>query len=106
MALEVVMPDAEELMRRLMGVDDNRHLVENFYPIVARSLANKRQDGVGVVRVLLLAIADYSDGAQAREEQILRIGRFNLIKAMLVEGQAAIKADAMRYLESLIRLGL
>lgn len=100
------MPDAKTLMRRLMDVDDNRHLAKHFYPIVARSLAGTHQDGLSFVRVLLLAIADYSEGMQAREAQILSIGRFQFIIGLLVEDQAAIKDEAMSYLEFLIRQGL
>lgn len=53
----ITLPDHEEMLRRLVAVDDNDHLQERFYPILLQS-AGRQLVGQGVVMMFTLAISD------------------------------------------------
>lgn len=54
-----VMPDSDEILRRLLTVDDMPHMVQGLYPPLLR-LADQEKTGMGVVTALHLAVADYT----------------------------------------------
>lgn len=56
------LPDADEMMRRLIAANDEPHAVEKFYPRIVSSMADRPQTGMGVVMGLHLAVADYTVG--------------------------------------------
>lgn len=55
----IVMPNRDDMLRRLVGVMDEPHAQEGFYSIVLRSAGNEL-NGYGVVTMLTLALHDYS----------------------------------------------
>ncbi|MCH8986978.1 hypothetical protein IIA94_02315 [Patescibacteria group bacterium] len=57
----ITLPKHEEMLQRLMQVDDNSHLQERFYPILLKN-AGEEKVAQGVVLMLQLAIHDYVEG--------------------------------------------
>lgn len=57
----ITIPDADELLRRLIAIDDEPHLEERFYPRLL-PLAGQERVGRGIVVALTLAVADYTEG--------------------------------------------
>lgn len=57
----IILPDREDMLRRLKSVMDEPHAVEQFYPLILKD-AGRELVGMGVVMMLQLAIADYTAG--------------------------------------------
>lgn len=57
----IILPDAEEMLKRLVAVDDQPHFQERFYPILLRYAGTEKVAG-GVVMMLTMAIYDYTQG--------------------------------------------
>jgi hypothetical protein len=57
----VTIPEAEELARRLMEINDDAHLVRHFYPLLL-PLAGQKRTGAGLFAALTLAVTDYTTG--------------------------------------------
>jgi hypothetical protein len=58
----IVLPDGEEMLRRLVAVNGDAHYQERFYPLLLKS-AGKRLRPPGVVLMFTLAVRDYAQGA-------------------------------------------
>ena len=56
----IVLPDAEEIMRRLMAVDDNAYLASAFYPLIAKE-ANRELVADGVVLMFGVKILNFQE---------------------------------------------
>jgi hypothetical protein len=56
-----VMPDRDEMLRRLASVNDSPWNVERFYPLIAEA-ADTERVGFGLPLLFETAIADVSDG--------------------------------------------
>ena len=57
----ITLPNREEMLQRLLKVNNEGHLTEKFYPILLRD-AGQQRVGAGVVMMLALAIHDYTEG--------------------------------------------
>ena len=57
----IILPDHEDMLRRLKSVMDEPHAVEQLYPLILKN-AGRELVGMGVVMMLQLAIADYTAG--------------------------------------------
>jgi hypothetical protein len=57
----ITLPGQEEMLQRLIQVNDNAHAQERFYPILLKS-AGEARVAAGVVVMLQLAIYDYTEG--------------------------------------------
>jgi hypothetical protein len=66
----VIIPDAEELTRRLIGIDNEPHMIEHFYPKLM-SLAGTERAGGGIVTGLVLAVNDYTEGMPPFMAQVM-----------------------------------
>ncbi len=54
-----VLPEHDDMLRRLLSVEDEPHMVERFYPLILKYAGQKRAGG-GIVMMFALAIADYT----------------------------------------------
>ncbi len=59
----IILPQRDEMRRRLITVDGSQYLISRFYPIILRS-AGHRMVGEGVVTMLVEAIESFA-GTQA-----------------------------------------
>ena len=66
----IIMPDHDEMMRRLIGVSDEPHTVQKLYPRICQ-MAGTEKIASGVVLALALAIQDYSEGMAPGVENIV-----------------------------------
>lgn len=57
----IVLPEREDMFRRLQSVSNESHFRERFYPILLKSAGRKLVAG-GVVMMFALAIHDYTQG--------------------------------------------
>lgn len=89
------LPDADEITRRLTAVEDEPHLVANFYPLVA-SKGGRSINGMGVVLMLVLAIEDYSVGLPPFMKGLLQANLRSYIEALVDDDE--VKADALETL--------
>src|SRR5580704_11333102 len=93
----IVMPDAQEMLRRLSGVDDGPELVSKLYPLIARC-AGERKAGAGVAYVVLLAVSEFAAGRPG--VQASTQGRTREFVASLIEDKEVL-AEANAYLDQL-----
>src|SRR3989344_5470785 len=57
----ITLPNREEMLQRLLKVNDDSHAQEKFYPILLAE-AGRELVAQGVVMMLALAIHDYTEG--------------------------------------------
>ena len=75
------LPDREEMLRRLIAFDDNSHLVQKFYPKLLKDAGTEKVP-IGVVMILTLAIADYTEGMPIQMQVIMEMKAQEIIKCM------------------------
>lgn len=94
------LPDQDEILRRLLAVDDSAHLTDGFYPHITKA-AGRELSGMGVVMLLHLAVADYTaDFPPAMS--VVMLTRLEAFTRALVDDEQVL-ADA---LDALRQLGL
>jgi len=77
----IVLPDADEMMRRLKAVSDNPHLVERLYPLLLRE-AGQRKYKNGVELMVKLAIYDYVKDLPPVMSTLMGMREQDLIEAL------------------------
>lgn len=92
-----ILPDHDEILRRLSVVDDGAHPVRNLYPHIASRIANSEVTGPGVVLALRLVLADYTAGMPPMLAYIAQSQESNYIRA-IVDDQVVL-ADAIAMLD-------
>jgi len=75
------LPDRDEMLRRLVALDNNSHLVQKFYPKLLKD-AGTEKFPLGVVMLLILAIADYTKGMPIQMQGIMEMKVPEIIKCM------------------------
>jgi hypothetical protein len=78
----IVLPDHEEMITRLIKVDDNPHLQERFYPILLKAAGQKRVPQ-GIVMMLALAIHDYTEGMPPMMASLMYMKAPDFIDALI-----------------------
>ena len=91
-----VLPNADEMLRRLTEVFDDPHAKERLYPIILRS-AECELAGIGVVLMLQLAIHDYALGMPPFMGSLLQPYVPRYVEALVDDPD--VKADAMAMIE-------
>lgn len=87
------LPEAEEMKRRLLSVDDNSHLQQEFYPILLEQAGQKRV-AMGIVEMLTLAIHDYTNGMPATMSRLLHMRANEFVDALIDDARVATAAKA------------
>jgi hypothetical protein len=86
----IQLPARDEMLRRLIKVDDRPHPIERFYPLILEH-AGEKLSGPGVVMMLLTAMGDYTNGLPPKAFKLL-MTRFNEFVKALVDDQEALAA--------------
>jgi len=86
------LPDADDMLRRLISVDDNPHKREKFYPIILKN-AGRELAGMGVVNMFVFAIHDYTQGMPPFMAVMLFDQIDDYVQALVDDEQA--KAEAL-----------
>lgn len=61
--LKAVLPERDEMMRRLILVHGDDHVIDGLHPYICSRLAGQELAGMGVVNAVLIAVHEYSDGS-------------------------------------------
>lgn len=88
-----ILPSREEMLQRLLKVDDNSHLQQKFYPLLAKHCGEQKV-AQGVVIMLQLAIHDYTQGLPAMMVSLLNMQMSNFIDALCPDEEIAAEAKA------------
>ena len=88
----ITLPDRDEMLQRLLKVNDDRHVQERFYPILLES-AGQERTARGVVLMLTLAIHDYVEGMPVMSDHMhMLVPRF--IEALVDDKEVAEQAES------------
>ncbi len=87
------LPSKEEMLARLLKVDDNGHFQERFYPKLLKE-AGQQKVAMGVVMLLQLAIYDYTQGMPAMMVSLLNMRMNDFIDALCPDEEIAAEAKA------------
>ena len=87
----ITLPNREEMLARLLKVNDNSHMQEKFYPILLEDAGQKRV-ALGVVTMLALAIHDYTKGMPPIMASTLYMEAPHFIDALVDDPEAAKEA--------------
>ena len=89
----VVLPNREEMLARLIKVNDEPHLRERFYPLILEH-AGETKVAMGVVMLLALAIHDYAEGMPPMMESLFYMQIDDFIDAVVGDGNEEVAAEA------------
>lgn len=97
----VMMPDGDEIMRRLTAAVDEPHAIEHLYPAIVRSLANTPKNAMGVVIAIGEAISAYSKTMPPILVSMLmsRLTIESYVAALIEDSEPEMFADAMAFLD-------
>ena len=93
----IVMPENDEMLRRLVGVMDELHAREFFYPLILKG-ARRELNGMGVVLMVTLAIEDYTNELPPIMKSIVYMRLRDFVSALIDDEQ--VKQDAFEMLDS------
>ena len=102
----ITLPDREEMLKRLLGVSNNSHIRQNFYPILLCE-AGKKLVAQGIVAMLVFAIQRYLEGmAPNIAEQIYKLVPA-FIEALVSDPEVAMQAkELFQNLLSNVEMGI
>lgn len=87
----ITLPNRDEMLQRLLKVNDISHLQERFYPILLKSAGQERV-AQGVVLMLMLAIHDYIKGMPKVMEGVMCMQAPQFIDALVEDHEVAEQA--------------
>ena len=87
------LPSKEEMLARLLKVDDNSHAQQKFYPLLTKH-GGEQKVAMGVVLMLQLAIHDYTQGMPAMMVSLLNMRMNDFIDALCHDEEIAAEAKA------------
>lgn len=90
----VTLPKKDEMLRRLLLVNNNSHLQQKFYPLLLEQ-AGVEKVALGVVMLLQLAIFDYTKGLPAVIGGTLNMQMPNFIDALCPDEEVAEEARTL-----------
>ena len=93
----IVLPEREDMLRRLKSVLDEPHAVERFYPLILKD-AGRELVGMGVVMMLQLAIADYTAGMPPIMMAVVQMNVDDYITALVDDEE--VRGDALAMMRS------
>lgn len=88
-------PNREELLNRLVEVNNDSHLVADFSPHLLK-YAGSQKNGMGVVMAFELALADFLQGYPPIIGNALRVDMDRYIDALMPNELVAADAKAFR----------
>lgn len=87
------LPSEEEMLQRLLKVDDSPHTKHRFYPLLTKH-GGEQKMAKGVVFMLLLAIDDYTEDMPASIGSLMSMQMNNFIDALCPDEEIAAEAKA------------
>lgn len=87
------LPSKEEMLQRLLNVNDSPHAQQKFYPLLTK-YAGQERVAMGVVLMLQLAIHDYCQGMPAMIAMTLNMQMNEFIDALCPDQEVAAEAKA------------
>lgn len=90
----IILPDREEMLRRLVAVNDSSHYQERFYPILLKQAGQERV-AEGIVLMLSLAVHEYTAGMHHQMANLLFMEVPDFIDALIDDKEAAEKTKVM-----------
>lgn len=83
----------DEMLKRLLKVDNNAHFQQKFYPKLLKE-AGSEKVAMGVVMLLQLAIYDYTEGMPASMGVIMNMRMPDFIDALCPDEESAKEAKS------------
>lgn len=90
------LPEKEDMLARLISVNDDSHAVEQFYPLILKD-AGRELVGSGVVLMLHLAIHDYTEGMPPFMGALIQMSLKGYVEALIDDPE--VKADALQFID-------
>jgi hypothetical protein len=91
-----VLPDRNNLARRLAQVDNDPHTIEKFHPHILKD-AGQEKTGLGVAMALALATSDYTAGLPPILAAVVQLRLPEYVRAIVDDPQ--VQADALASLQ-------
>lgn len=90
----ITLPPKEEMLKRLLQVDDNTHAQQKLYPMLTKH-GGEQRTLMGVVMLLQLAIHDYTEGLPGVIARMLHMRMNDFIDAVCPNEQTATEVKAL-----------
>lgn len=89
----ITLPNREDMLQRLLEVNDDSHAQERFYPILLQSAGQERV-AQGIVMMLALAIHDYTEGLPPMMVNLMYMQAPQFIDVLVDDTEVAEQAKA------------
>lgn len=91
--VKMILPNKEEMLKRLITVDDNSHLQQKFYPLLLR-YADSKKVAEGIVQMLNSSIIEYCKDMPDAVYAVMLLKTDDYIDALCDDREIAEKAKA------------
>ncbi len=91
MGKTVVLPGRDEMLRRLLTINDSPHLQQKFYPLILKE-AGIEADAQAIVMIFTLAISTYVQGLPQQVEMLMYVQLPHYIDALIDDKEVAVEA--------------
>lgn len=93
----VTIPAADDLLARLIAIDDNPHQVKRFYPYLLKA-AGVELAGQGIATKLALAAYDYTSGLPLTVSAVVNVSLHRFVPAFTDDPE--VQAAALDHFEA------
>ncbi len=97
------LPDRQTMLIRLLNVNDENHLRDNFYPLLLKHAGTSKVPA-GVVMILALAIHDYTDGMPAAMHSLLLMQIDDFVDAICGKRNKAAAEKAKEHFHNVMEI--
>jgi hypothetical protein len=94
----IVLPEEEDMLRRLQSVDDDPYMVQKLYPLILRHAGQEKQ-ALGILLMLQLAICDFTEGLPPQLGTAVNMRLPNFVSALVDD--ETVKNEALKKLKEL-----
>jgi hypothetical protein len=85
--INVILPNKEDMLKRLIEVDDNGHYQEKFYPLLLQKAGIELYPS-GVLLMITLAMYDYCKGLPAMTANLVMMTTPKFLEALITDEEA------------------
>lgn len=90
----ITLPQADDMFRRLVQVNDSAHLRERFYPLLLEHAGTEKVPD-GVTLMVMLAIAEYTGNLPVVVQSAMLVSAPRFIDALVDDAEVAAEAKQL-----------
>ena len=90
----IILPDKEEILRRLLKTDSSPRLREEFYPLLVKH-ASEEKSAEEIFQIILEAVRDYTENTRSVMQMMMHLMSEDFIDALINNRKVAEQAKLL-----------